>query len=337
MEELEALCGQLLDDRYALHGIIGSGGSAVIFRGEDMLLRRAVAIKMLRSECFGGDADRLHPDQARLLNRQAFRVESRAAAMLTHPNIVSIYDVCPVIDHPYIVMELVHGESLSALMTDGVPLALSEILYICVCVLEALEEAHENGVIHRDLKAQNILITRDGQVKVADFGIAAIDGDTRSPVAGKVLGTADTMSPEQAAGEQIDVRSDIYSMGVLMYQMVTGHLPFENEDPQTVAFLHRTEPPRYPTTLNPALPRGVEQVILTALEKDPKNRFSSASAMLAAVRRLVRSPGHIFHVLSRKRSPLSRRAAKWPSLLPLMLGAGVAAVLLTLFFFFVGI
>ena len=205
-----------------------------------------------------------------------------------------------------------------------------------LAVLEALICAHENGVVHRDIKGQNILLLPQGGVKVTDFGIAAIGGGRAFTLAGKVLGTADTMSPEQAGGETVDARSDLYSLGALMYRMATGHFPFEDEDPQTVAFLHRTEPPRYPSTWNPDIPRGLEQIILTALEKEPSKRFQSAASMLAAVKKLAHNPRHVFRRFS-ERAPLLHPSFPQNAVFPIFCGGMAAVFLILLLFAFLGL
>lgn len=302
MEQLEKLVGTVLDGRYQLGSVLGFGASAVVFRADDFLLSRTVAIKMLRSEPMPaahptGETQKEYHErtiEAKRINRHAFLQESRAAALLSHPHIVTVFDVCPEGENPYIVMELVEGMSLAERIRERGVLPLHELLYIGRCVLEALQHAHENGIIHRDIKEQNILLTKGGGVKVTDFGIAEIGGRHTWQLNGKVLGTVETMSPEQAAGLTVDARSDLYSVGVLLYRMATGHFPFEADDPHTIAFLHQTEPPRYPTTFNPAIPRGLEQIILAALEKEPRKRFSSAAAMLAAVRRLSQNTRVVF-------------------------------------------
>lgn len=302
MERLENMVGQVLDGRYQLRAVTGVGGSAVVFRAEDLLLSRRVAIKMLRSEAAPGaytgsetmEQVEARASEARRINRSAFRREAIAASVLSHPNIVGIYDVSPDTDNPYIVMEFVEGVLLSDRLRELGALSVREVLYVAHCVLLALEEAHAHGIIHRDIKAQNILLTPDGEVKVTDFGIAQIPGNTSVRLNGRVLGTVDTISPEQASGKRVDERSDLYSLGVLLYEMATGSLPFEGDKPETVAFLHIHEPPRYPSTLNPGVSRGLEQIILTALEKQPDKRFASAAAMLAAVKKLEENPAHVF-------------------------------------------
>lgn len=333
MEQLEHLVGSVLDGRYLLRTVIGSGGSAIVFCADDLLLSRPVAVKMLRSEAASLDVPQeelaARRAEARLINRNAFVQESRTAAMLSHPRVVTIFDVCPDADNPYIVMELVRGKPLSERIDELGIIPFHELLYITRCVLEALEEAHACGIVHRDIKEQNVLLLQDGGVKLTDFGIAEIGGERSILIDGKVLGTADTMSPEQASGAPVDARSDLYSLGVLMYRMATGHFPFEDEDPKTVAFLHRSEPPRYPSTLNPAIPRGLEQIILTALEKDPAKRFVDAAAMRRAVLGLEKHPHRVFRRFSR-RSNASQKQLAHSAWLPVV-GGGVAAALLFVF------
>lgn len=349
MEQPEKLIGRLLDERYQLHAVIGTGGSAVVFRGEDLLLRRTVAIKMLRS-CRAPDTGDSAPAvdgegktplsekarrraaerdaEAARLNRAAFRREGMAAAVLSHPNIVTVYDVSPECENPYIVMEYIEGTSLAALCEGEGVLTPEKLLFVTHGVLEALEEAHSHGIVHRDIKPENIMLTRDGGIKVTDFGIARIGGGEERLSGGRVLGTADTISPEQAGGKRVDARSDLYSLGAVMYRMATGFFPFTADDPDTLAFLHVSEPPKYPSTLNPTLPAGLEQIILTALEKQPDRRFVSATAMLRAVERLQADPGHVFRRFGRggPHLPAVLTGARG-ALLPILLGVTVAFLL----------
>lgn len=334
MEMLEALVGKELDGRYLLRSVIGAGGSAVVFEAEDTLLSRPVAIKMLRSEMSGGanrvrSATKEARTEARKISRAAFLREAHAATVLSHPAIVTVFDVCDHPTNPYIVMELVRGKSLSARIKKKGILPLGEILSITHEVLEALVEAHAHGVVHRDIKAENILLTRTG-IKVADFGIAQTPGNEKRILEGKVLGSVDTISPEQAMGGEVDGRSDIYSLGVVLYEMATGRLPFEGDDPDSVAFLHINEPPKYPSTIHPQIARGLEQIILCALSKNPAHRFADAASMLAAIKRLEKDPSHVFRRFGRAHaSPLaflSRHAA----ILSVSLGV-VAALICGLF------
>lgn len=313
-DRLEHMVGQVLDNRYQLHAVIGVGGSAVVFDGEDLLLRRRVALKMLRNGAAPADgsdqwteAERAaRNEEARIINRGAFLREADTAAVLSHPNIVSVFDVLPDSENPYIVMEYVQGIPLSERIEKKGCLAVREVLSITRGILEALCEAHEHGIIHRDIKAQNILLTLEGGVKVADFGIAKTPWKDRFQLKGRVLGTVDTVSPEQASGGRVDARSDLYSLGVLMYHMATGVLPFRGDD-ETVAFMQINEPPKYPTTLNPAIPAGLEQIILTAMEKSPDRRFPSAADMLLAIKRLERDPRHVFRSFRTSRLPSPAR------------------------------
>ena len=332
-ERLERLVGQVLDNRYQLHAVVGVGGSAVVFDGEDLLLRRRVALKMLRSAAPSSDgggwsgAERAtRNEEARIINREAFLREAETASLLSHPNIVSVFDVRPETDNPYIVMEYVEGIVLSERIEGHGCLSVREVLSGARGILEALCEAHEHGIVYRDIKAQNILLTRNGGVKIADFGIAKTPWKDRFRLKNRVLGTVDTISPEQASGGRVDARSDLYSLGVLMYQMATGVLPFRGDD-ETVAFMQVNEDPKYPTTLNPAIPEGLEQIILTAMQKSPDRRFPTAAAMLAAVKRLQRNPRHVFRRFRTARLPsLARFLAQHGALFFVGLGVALAAV-----------
>ena len=338
MTELEKMVGKLLDERYQLHSVIGRGGSAVVFLAEDLLLHRRVAIKILRTgSALQTDADGKPIESERACeieqrNRAALRREGLAAAMLAHPAIVTVYDASAEGEHPYIVMEYVEGHSLAAICEEEGILPLARILYIGCEVLSALEEAHANGIVHRDIKPENILLTPSGGVKVTDFGIAQFAHTRDHTANGRVLGTADTISPEQASGKRVDARSDLYSLGVVLYRMATGYYPFEGDDPDTLAYMHVSEPPRYPSTLNPDIPFGLEQILLTALAKQPEERFASAAAMRRALERLAADPGHRFRRFGTARHPFSwlsgiARRGAW---LPIACGALVAAFAVTL-------
>lgn len=325
MKKSEAAVGRLLDDRYQLLEVIGSGGSAIVFRAEDLLFRRTVAVKVLRTEAVGKES----AQDALRINYAAFRREGLAAAMLAHPGIVTVYDVSYETEEPYIVMEYIEGRSLASLLEEEGVLSTEDILFTTHGVLLALEEAHENGIVHRDIKPENILISKVGEVKVTDFGIAQIAERQERLSGGRVLGTADTISPEQASGKRVDARSDIYSLGAVLYRMATGYYPFTGDDPDTVAFLHVSEPPRMPSTLNPNIPRGLEQIILTALAKKPEERFASALDMLRAIEELERDPYRTFRSFKTEKKasrPLCRVAHRG-GFLPLVCGFIVAAVL----------
>lgn len=332
MKNTQAAVGCLLDDRYQLQEIIGSGGSAIVFRAEDLLFRRTVAVKVLRTEAVGKE----NAQETVRINRAAFRREGLAAAMLAHPGIVTVYDVSYETAEPYIVMEYIEGKSLAALLEEEGVLSLEDILFIAEKVLFALQEAHENGIVHRDIKPENILISKAGEVKVTDFGIAQIAERNERLSGGRVMASADTVSPEQASGKRVDARSDVYSFGAVLYRMATGYFPFEGDDPDTVAFLHVSEPPRYPSTLNPDIPRGLEQIILTALEKKPEKRFASAASMLRAVLELKKTPDRIFRNFKTEKQPTrnSPTLAKSGGFLPLACGILAAAVIFGIAFLF---
>lgn len=331
MEYLETLVGCLLDNRYLLRAVIGSGGSAVVFEAEDQLLSRSVAIKMLRSEAFlsegGSRMDR--SGDAKKVSRSAFLREARAATVLSHPSIVTVFDVCNHPTNPYIVMELVKGKTLASHLKKRGILSLEEILALSHDILLGLSEAHAHGVIHRDIKPENILLTRSG-VKITDFGIAKLPGNERNVLTGKVLGSVDTISPEQASGKETDARSDIYSLGVLLYRMATGRMPFTAKDPETVAFLHISEPPKYPSTYNPAIAKGLEQIILCALAKNPDDRFPDAASMLAAIKQLEKNPRHTFRRFTRAHTSPLAALGRHAAILSVSLGVA-AAVLCGLF------
>ena len=327
MEYLEGLVGYLLDDRYLLRAVIGSGGSAVVFEADDQLLSRPVAIKMLRAEAFlsEGSSRVSTKSDAQKVSRSAFLREARAATVLAHPSIVTVYDVCNHRTNPYIVMELVKGKTLAAHLKKRGILSLEEILAFANDILLGLAEAHAHGVVHRDIKPENILLTRNG-LKIADFGIAKLPGAECNVLQGRVLGSVDTISPEQASGRVTDARSDLYSLGVLLYRMATGRMPFTAKDPETVAFLHMSEPPKYPSTYNPAIAKGLEQIILCALAKNPNDRFPDAQSMLAAIKQLEKNPRHVFRRFGRAhRSPLAS-LGRHAAILSVSLGV-VAAIL----------
>ncbi len=332
--EPKELLGRVLDARYQLQEIAGVGGTAVVYRAQDLLLRRTVAVKVLWDgpplpppEGAGQDAqDR---QAARRLNRDAFFREAVAASALAHPGIVTVYDVCRA-PTPYIVMEYVAGKSLATRMAEG-PIPYAAQLSITLAVLEALHAAHMQGIVHRDIKPQNILLSDTGEVKVTDFGIAGAIGQNARQGKERVLGTTETISPEQAMGHALDARSDLYSLGAVMYRMATGHPPFEDDDPETVAFLHVHEVPRYPSTWNPCVAKGWEQIILCALEKSPARRFGTARAMREAVLALQKDPDRTFRRFSTARTPgITEKLSRRPLLLSLLLGVALGGVLLCL-------
>jgi eukaryotic-like serine/threonine-protein kinase len=267
---------RVLGDRYEVEGVLGQGGMAKVFKGRDKVLGRPVAVKVLSPQ-FAGD------DQ--FVTR--FRREAQAAAALNHPNIVSVFDTGSQNDVHYIVMEYVRGRTLrDAIRSEG-PLLPERAAEIGDAVARALGAAHEAGLVHRDIKPGNIMLTSDGEVKVMDFGIArTATGDTLTQTAA-VLGTASYLSPEQAQGESVDGRSDIYSLGCVLYEMVTGRPPFTGDSPVAIAYKHVKDDPVPPSRVNPDVPDDLEAVIMKSMAKNAANRYQSADEMRQDLQRLL--------------------------------------------------
>ncbi|MGO8685510.1 MAG: Stk1 family PASTA domain-containing Ser/Thr kinase [Thermoleophilia bacterium] len=257
--------GQLVNDRYRVLGKLGGGGMADVFLAEDTTLARRVALKVL--------LPRFADDQNFV---ERFRREAKAAAGLNHPNVVGIYDWGQIDSMYYIVMEYVEGETLKELIRRRGRLPGNEAVGLALGLLAAIEFAHQHHIVHRDIKSQNILIDRTGMVKVTDFGIARA-GDSSMTEAGSILGTAQYLAPEQARGEPVDERTDLYSVGVVIYEMLTGQVPFSGDSAVTVAMKHVNELPREPADLVPGMPYSLNQIVLKALAKSPDRRYASAA------------------------------------------------------------
>ena len=269
---------KILNDRYELGEMIGTGGMADVYVAEDLRLHRKVAIKILRSD--------LARDPA-FVSR--FRKEALAVGALNSPAIVSVFDSGEDGNDSYIVMELVKGNTLRHLLQSGVEISEDEALNIVCEILEALDYSHKNGIIHRDIKPGNIMITDSGKVKVMDFGIARALDDIGATMTNtwNVVGTAQYLSPEQATGEYADARSDIYSVGCLMYELLLGKPPFVGDTPVSIAFQHVSTPVPSPSSLNPNIDPNLETILKVALHKDPNSRYQDASAMLDDLRRAM--------------------------------------------------
>ena len=289
MDTFEKYVGQIFDHRYKIKKVIGTGGMAVVFEAYDMLKNRPVAVKMLKDE-IARDTQAVK----RFIN------ESKAVAMLSHPNIVNIFDVSVKDNLKYIVMELVEGITLKNYMIKKGALSFKEVISITEQILRALEHAHAKGIVHRDIKPQNIMLLKNGSIKVTDFGIAKLPNAETVTMTDKAIGTVFYISPEQASGRQIDHRSDLYSLGATMYEMATGKLPFTADSPVSVALMQVKSIPKNPRELNSAIPRGLEQIILIAMDKNPAHRFQSATQMLRHLTQIKNNPKAVFKVTERQ-------------------------------------
>lgn len=278
---MDQYIGKMLDNRYEVLERIGTGGMAVVYKARCHRLNRLVAIKILKPE-LANDEDFL----------RRFQSESQAVAMLSHVNIVSIYDVCRSDGIDYIVMELIDGMTLKQYMQKrGTPLNWREALHFITQIVRALGHAHSRGIVHRDIKPHNIMVLRDGSVKVTDFGIARLTSAAQPTLTQEALGSVHYISPEQAKGSQVDGRSDLYSVGVMLYEMLTGRLPFEGETPVFVAIQHINSIPIAPRELNPDIPEALEAITMKAMAPNVEQRYASAEEMLEDLKEFRRNPG----------------------------------------------
>jgi len=299
MENYERYVGAVLDNRYRIEKVIGIGGMAVVFKADDTLMRRSVAVKILKDE--------IAKDEQSV---KRFINESKAVSMLSHPNIVNIYDVSMKGAEKYIVMEYIEGITLKNYMTKKGTLSLREIIGYTEQILRALEHAHAKGIVHRDIKPQNIMLLRNGVVKVTDFGIAKLPNAETVTMTDKAIGTVFYISPEQASGKDIDARSDIYSLGVMMYEMATAKLPFTADSPVSVALMHINEEAPVPKDVNENMPAGLSQIITRAMEKDPVMRYQSTTQMLRQLIQLKENPQVQFKAPKKPTPPGEKKGKK---------------------------
>lgn len=281
---MDKYIGKRLDGRYEIHDLLGVGGMAYVYRAYDKMENRWVAIKILKEEL---------SDNSEFLRR--FRNESKAIAVLSHPNIVKVFDVSFGDRIQYIVMEFIDGITLKKYIEQQGELKWREALYFTVQILRALQHAHEKGIIHRDIKPQNIMLLEDGTIKVTDFGIARFSQAETQTMTDKAIGSVHYIAPEQARGGYINDKADIYSVGVMLYEMLTGQLPFVADNAVSVAIMQMQAEPTPPTQINPSIPKGLEEITMHAMEKNPAQRFPSAADMLDDVERFRRDPEMIFN------------------------------------------
>ena len=322
----EKYVGAVLDGRYKIEKVIGMGGMAVVFKAEDIAAKKTVAIKLLRE-----DTAQEEESVKRFIN------ESKAVSMLSHPNIVKIYSVSVREDLKYIVMEYIEGITLKTYMQKKRVMKVDEILKCAGQILNALDHAHSKGIVHRDIKPQNIMLTRNGQIKVTDFGIAKLPNAETVTMTDKAIGTVYYISPEQASGKAIDSRSDLYSLGVTMYEMATGELPFDADSPVSVALMQVNDKPVPPKEINPEIPTGLQQIIANAMEKDPDERYQNAREMQSDIAELRKNPRATFKNANKKaenngvKGALSQ-AIHGNTMLPIILGVTVPFIIILVIF-----
>ncbi len=275
--------GKKLDGRYEITELIGVGGMAEVYKGIDVIDNKTVAIKILKKE---------YAENEEFLRR--FRNESKAIAVLSHPNIVRIYDVGFSEKIQYIVMEYIDGITLKEYIEEEQILTWKDTVHFVIQILRALQHAHEKGIVHRDIKPQNIMMFTDGTIKVMDFGIAKFAREEGKTATDQAIGSVHYISPEQASGSVTDAKSDIYSVGAMMYEMLTGRKPFDSDNPVAIAVMHMHDIPERPRALNPDIPDGLEEIVLRAMEKAPEDRYQSTAEMISDIEAFKADPSRTF-------------------------------------------
>ncbi len=276
---MDKFVGKRLDGRYEIEEIVGVGGMSVVYKAHDEIDDRTVAIKILKEELLESEEF-----------RRRFKNESKAIAVMDHPNIVKVYDVGLGDRVQYIVEEYIDGITLKEYIEQQGVLPWKDALYFATQILCALQHAHDKGIVHRDIKPQNIMLLKDGTIKVTDFGIARFARSEQRTMTDKAIGSVHYISPEQAKGEATDAKSDLYSVGVLLYEMLTGKLPFDADSAVSVAIMQLQNEPIKPSSLNPDIPEGLEEITLRAMQKNPAERYQSAAEMLSDIDRLKKDP-----------------------------------------------
>lgn len=280
---MDKYIGKKLEGRYELLELIGFGGMAIVFKAHDILENKNVAIKILKDEYLSNEDF-----------KRRFRNESKAIAVLSHPSIVKIFDVNFSDNIQYIVMEYIDGITLKEYIEQQGSINWKEAVHFTVQILRALQHAHDNGIVHRDVKPQNVMLLEDGTIKVMDFGIARFARENGKTLSDKAIGSVHYISPEQAKGDTTDEKTDIYAVGVIMYEMLTGKVPFDGETPVSIAIKQMQIEPERPRAINPEIPVGLEEIILRAMQKDPQLRYQTASEMLRDIDEFKRNPSVVF-------------------------------------------
>lgn len=280
---MDSNIGKKLDGRYELLELIGVGGMADIYKARDIEEDRIVAVKILKTEFAGSDE---------FLRR--FRNESKAIALLSHPNIVKIYDVGFTDKVQFIVMEYVDGITLTDYIEQQGVLKWRDAVHFTIQILKALQHAHDRGIVHRDIKSSNVMLLSDGTIKVMDFGIARFNRENNKTMSEKTIGSVHYISPEQARGDITDERSDIYSVGVALYEMLTGKKPFDGDTPVAIALMHMQSTPKKPSEINSTIAEGLEQIVMRAMQKDPAQRYQTAGEMIKDLEEFRKNPGIVF-------------------------------------------
>ncbi len=280
---MDKYIGKKLEGRYEILELIGFGGMAIVFKAFDRLENKNVAVKILKDEFLQNDDF-----------KRRFRNESKAIALLSHPGIVKVSDVNFSDNIQYIVMEYIDGITLKEYIEQQGSVKWKEAVHFTVQILRALQHAHDNGIVHRDVKPQNVMLLEDGTIKVMDFGIARFARENGKTLSDKAIGSVHYISPEQAQGDNTDERTDIYAVGVILYEMLTGKVPFDGDTPVSIAIKQMQMEPKHPTLINPQIPTGLEEIILRAMQKDPQLRYQTASEMLRDIDEFKHNPSVIF-------------------------------------------